>query len=613
MTTRYEFEGFRLDADRRQLRSPSGELLDVPARAFDTLVFLVEQRNGIVSKERLMKAVWPRSVVEENNLTQAISALRRLLGDERTEPRFVLTVPGRGYRFVARVAESAPPAASPGPSGRLDSVAILPFKSLLPGQDNPALELGMADTLIGEISMLPHLRVSPLGTVRRYASREQDPLRAGEELGVAAVLEGSIQTQGDRLRITARLLRVQDGQSLWSGRFDETTSDVFGIQDSIAARVSEALRPTLHDSTNSPQSPDGSEHRHPGGADGAPRPAPSSPDGEHRSAPGRTAIEGHSARRTRHLGAYQFYIAGLFNQLRRDIDGLPAAVESYQSAIEADPGYVRAWAGLSVSLAVQAVFGTQPPKAVFPRAKQAALHAVSLDPGSPDALGALGHVLVQYEHNFAEGQQYYRRALELDGHNAQLLLWISINHAHQGRLDDAVEAIQRAIDIEPRTLAFSAILGMLLYYRRSFDEAIAQLQHLIAIEPQFDQARTFLGKSWLQKGRPDLALEHFRARMGTAPGSFGDLARALAQAGRASEAMKEIERLRELGHAGFGVQYDLAAVHAALGDLPAACASLKAALHDHSQLIGFLQVDPAMDRLRDQPCYRDVSRHLYGK
>jgi tetratricopeptide (TPR) repeat protein len=362
---------------------------------------------------------------------------------------------------------------------------------------------------------------------------------------------------------------VHDGQSLWSGRFDEKASDVFAIQDSIAARVTEALRPTLHE-------------------------------------PARA-----SARRTRSLGAYQFYIAGLFNQLRRDMDGLPAAVQSYQAAIEADPGYVRAWAGLSVSLAVQAVFGTQPPEAVFPRAKQAALHAVSLAPDSPAALGALGHVLVQYERKFVEGEQYYLRAKELDPNDAQLRLWISINHAHQARLDAAVEEIQQGIDLEPRTLAFSAILGMLLYYRRSFDEAIAQLQHLIAIEPQFDQARTYLGKAFLRTGRPDLALEQFRARRGTAPGSFGDLACAHALSGNVPEARKELERLRGLGEAGFGVQYDVAAVHAALGDISAACRSLKAALHDRSQLIGFLQVDRAMDRLRAEPSYREVTRQLY--
>jgi DNA-binding winged helix-turn-helix (wHTH) protein/Flp pilus assembly protein TadD len=572
MTARYEFDGFRLDAERRQLRSPSGELLDVPARAFDTLVFLVEQRNEVVSKERLMKAVWPRSIVEENNLTQAISALRRLLGDERTEPRFVLTVPGRGYRFVARVTESAAPVASPSPSGRLDSVAILPFKSLLPGQDNPALELGMADTLIGEISTLPNLRVSPLGTVRRYASPDQDPIRAGAELGVAAVLEGSIQTQGERLRVTARLLSVQDGQSLWAGRFDESVSDVFTIQDSIAARVICALRPALSE-----------------------RPAARS-----------------STRQTQNLSAYRFYIAGLFQQMRRDLDGLPEAVRSFQAAIQADPRYVRAWAGLSVSLAVQGVFGTQPPKSVFPRAKEAALHAIALDPNSPEGLGALGHVLVQYEYHYTEGHRYYLRARELDVNNAHLQLWIAINEAHLGRLDPAVEEIRRAIEIEPKTLAFSAVLGMLLYYRRSYDEAIAHLQHLVDIEPQFDQARTFLGKAWLRKGDPDRALEHFNARASTAPGSFGDLACAYAQAGRLADARREIERLRKLGENGFGVAYDLAAVHVLLDDVPEACRYLELALDDRSQMIGFLSVDPALDRLRSEPRFANVYRRLYG-
>jgi len=583
MAVRYEFEGFALDAVRRQLRDPQGRLLDVPARAFDTLLYLIEQRGELVSKERLLQAIWPKTVVEENNLSQAISAVRRVLGDERTEPRFLVTVPGRGYRFIAPVtpiAESGgsrPTSTLPGQlsspqvSGRLDSVAVLPFKSLLPGQANPALELGMADTLIGELSTLPHLRVSPLGTVRRYATLDQDPLKAGAELGVAAVLEGSLQTQAERLRVSARLLRVRDGQSLWSGRFDETVSDVFTIQDSIAARVSDALRPALSD-----------------------RPA----------AP--------SARQTRNLSAYQFYIAGLFNQLRRDSDGLPDAVRSYEAAIQADPRYVRAWAGLSGALAVQAVFGTQPPKAVFPRAKEAALHALALDENSPEALGAFGHVLAQYEGQFAEAQRYYLRARQRDGNNAQLQLWIAINEAHQGRIDRGIAEIQRAIEIEPKTLAFSAILGMLHYYRRAFDEAITHLQHLIDIEPQFDQARTFLGKAWLQKGDAHRALEHFNARVHATPGGFGDLGCAYAQAGRVPEARAQIARLRKLGEDGFGVEYDLASIHAALDEIPEASRCLERALEDHSQLIGFVRVDPALDKLRNAPAYARVLARLYG-
>ena len=584
MAVRYEFEGFTLDAMRRQLRDGQGQLVEVPARAFDTLLFLIEQRSALVPKERLMQAIWPKSVVEENNLSQAISSLRRVLRDERAEPRFVVTVPGRGYRFIAAVKEVTEPAqstrAQAPPShassstlrGGLDSVAVLPFKSLLPGQANPALELGMADTLIGELSTLPHLRVSPLGTVRRYTTLDQDPIKAGTELGVAAVLDGSIQTQAERLRVSARLLRVQDGQSLWAGRFDETVSDVFAIQDSIAARVIEALRPTLSDR------------------------------------PGAT-----STRQTQSLSAYQFYIGGLFNQLRRDVDGLPEAVRNFEAAIKADPQYVRAWAGLSVSLAVQAVFGTQPPMRVFPRAKEAALHALALDPHSPEALGAFGHVLAQYESKFSEAQRYYLRARERDADSAQLQLWIAINEAHQGRIDRAIVEIQRAIDIEPRTLACSAILGMLHYYGRSFDEAIDRLQHLIDIAPQFDQARTFLGKAWLQKGDAQRALDQFNARVSTAPGSFADLGCAYAHAGRLPEARAQLAQLGRLREQGFGVEYDLAALHVALGDVAEAGRCLERALEDHSQLIGFLRVDPALDPLRNEPVYPRVLQRLYGE
>jgi DNA-binding winged helix-turn-helix (wHTH) protein/Tfp pilus assembly protein PilF len=576
MAAGYEFKGYRLDAIRRQLRDPQSRLVDVPTRAFDTLLYLIEQRSQIVDKNRLMQAVWPGVVVEENNLSQAISALRRVLGEERADPQFVVTVPGRGYRFVAPVTELAA-SLDAAPTARtsttpLDSLAVLPFKPLLPGKSDPALELGMADTLIAEISSLPNLRVSPLGTVRRFVAIDQDPIDAGSELGVAGVLEGSIQIQEQRLRVTARLLRVSDGQSLWSGKFDEPVSDVFAIQDSIAARVIAALRPAL----------------------------------------GARPSEHSSLRQTRSLSAYQFYVAGLYHQLRRDLDGRPEAVRNFEAAIQADPNYVRAWAGLSVALAVQGVFGTQPPASVFPRAHAAALRAVALDANSADALGALGHVLVQYHHQYAEGHRHYLRARELDGNNAQLRLWIAINEAHLGRFDRALEEVRLAIEIEPRTLAFSACLGMLLYYARSFDQAIAHLQHLLEIEPQFDQVRTFLGKAWLLHGDPDRALTHFHARTSGTPGGFGDLGCAHARAGQLVEARAEIDRLRGLKAAGYGVEYDLATICAQLGEHAEACRCLERALEDHSQVIGFLRCDPMLDPLRSEAGYARVFRQLYG-
>jgi tetratricopeptide (TPR) repeat protein len=319
-----------------------------------------------------------------------------------------------------------------------------------------------------------------------------------------------------------------------------------------------------------------------------------------------------STHQTRNLNAYQFYISGLYHQMRRDVDGRPEAVRNFQAAIQADPQYVRAWAGLSVALAVQGVFGTEPPMCVFPQAREAALRAVALDPDSPEALGALGHILVQYERKYAEGHRHYLRARELDADSAQLRLWIAINEAHQGRLDRAVEESQRAIDIEPKTIAYRACLGMLLYYSREFDQTIAQFERLLELEPQFDQARTFLGKAWLCKGHPDRALAHFESRTSATPGSFSDLACAHAQAGRPGAARAEIARLIELKKQGYGVEYDLATIYAQLRDVPEACRSLERALQDHSQLMGHLRNDPMLDAVRGEPTYERVFRQLYG-
>ncbi len=292
-TLEYEFNGFRIDPAGRRLCAADGSTVDISARAFDVLLFLVDHRGEDISKEKLMTAAWPDTVVEENNLNQAITALRRVLGDQRREPRFIMTVPGRGYRFVAKIAPpithadvplaspaETPVAAAPqhpraqarrwglvgsllivvivatlialnrapgpanGPPANeppVTSLAVLPFRPLLHAQSNPALELGMVDALIGRIGQLPGGTVRPLSTVAGFTDVGRDPLAIGRQLGVAAVLEGTLQTDGNRLRVTARLLRVSDGHSLWSGSFDEAMRGIFEVQDSIAQLVMQTL------------------------------------------------------------------------------------------------------------------------------------------------------------------------------------------------------------------------------------------------------------------------------------------------------------------------------------------------------------------------------------
>jgi DNA-binding winged helix-turn-helix (wHTH) protein/TolB-like protein/tetratricopeptide (TPR) repeat protein len=618
----YEFGGFRIDVAARRLLAPDASPLDLSARAFDVLLFLVEQRGTDVSKERLMSAVWPDTVVEENNLNQAITQLRRALGDQRNAPRFIMTVPGRGYRLVAKVTEGGPTvlAASPGsaavvlpaqallrPPDRwshrralvlgailavalaaavlalmriprvateaaIGTLAVLPFRPLLPEQGNPALERGMADSLIGQISALPNIAVQSLGAVDNLRDADKDPIVVGKQLGVAAVLEGTLQRQDGRIRVTARLLRVSDGHSLWGGQFDEQMSGIFEIQDSISRQVMRRLAPHL--TTNA-------------------LPRPATPP-------------------TQNAEAYQLYAMGVFNFQRRDIDGTPAAVESFNAAIRADPNYALAWAALATVRSMQSAFGILPAQVALPDAKRAAQRAIDLDPTMAQGQAAMGQVLVQYENRYPEGENFYRRALELDPNLGIAHLWTSINNLYLGRTEIALNAARRAQELEPGSMPFSANVGRALYYSRNYDAAAAHLRRLITLVPTFDDAHTLLGRTLLQQGKIDEALAQFRARNRTSPGSFGDIGRAHAAAGRRRDAQAQIDKLKTLALQGFGVSYDVAGIHALLGETAAACSALQLALTDHSQAIGLLRVDPDLDRLRDQRCYAEVERQLYA-
>ena len=209
-------------------------------KAFDALLYLVERAGVVVDKQELMGALWPGEIKEENNLNQVISALRRALGETRTDPLYIETVTGFGYRFLARVRTGTARATDP-PAKPIRAIAVLPFKPLVPENRDAALEIGMADTLIAKLSSIRELCVRPISSVRKYADLEQDPLAAGRDLEVESILEGSLQRWGDKIRVTARLVGVSTGVSLWADTFDEKFTDIFALQDAISERIVGAL------------------------------------------------------------------------------------------------------------------------------------------------------------------------------------------------------------------------------------------------------------------------------------------------------------------------------------------------------------------------------------
>jgi len=449
-----------------------------------------------------------------------------------------------------------------------ESIAVLPFKPLLPEAANPALELGMADTLITQLSRIPGLRVTPLTAARSFDEPGRDPLAAGRALGVDAVLEGSLQVDQQRLRVSARLLRVADGHALWSDDFDEPMASLFELQDAVARKVVMALALQL--------SADQAQR--------VTRPA------------------------TRSMAAYQHYVNGLYLWQRR----APEAAAQFEAALREDPQYAQAWSGLAGALAAQAVYGYAPPQAVFPRAKQAALQAIALDPALAQARGALAHVLVQYERRYWEGEQEYLRVVSLEPADANTWMRLALVRAMLGRLDEALADMTHARDLEPMNLAYATNVGLILYLKRDYTAAARELNRVLELDPTADSARALLARALLAQGDADGAIREFQRQQRPVPGGDGDLGRAYAHAGRAEDAQAEIERLQRRANEGYGVAYDIAGIHAALGDVASACESLQRAVDDHSQLLGFLASDPAMDPLREAPCLRKVQQRLLG-
>jgi len=623
--TAFVFEGFRLDLARRRLSDPEGRTLPLSARAYDVLAYLVEHRARMVSKDELLKAVWSRVVVEENNLNQAIYNIRKVLGDSREAPRFIVTVAGRGYQFIAETLvdpggaalqkplpeptatatdQPTPPqpstanfeapalprrsrrwllvaggAAVAGAAGAAlwlrdprhrqglpATMAVLPFKPLLEPDANAAIELGITETTINRLSELPGIVVSPLSSVRRFTGAGVDPLEAGRTLGVAAVLDGHVQVDKDRLRLTARLLDVRDGRSLWSGRFNEPLGDFFAIQESIASQVVRALAVELSD--------------------------------EQRSRLAR--------RDTVDPEALQLYLNGRYHWDRKTEDGLLRSIEFYEAAAKRDPAFALPHVGLADALAVLAVFNLRPPSASFPRARAAAQRAVDLDDRLAEAHASLGHVATQFDRDWREGERLYRFALGLRPSYAQAVMWLANNHLMQGRIPEALSEARHAQLLEPLSLSFAANVGMVLGYAGRLDTAYTQLAGLVEAAPDSPLLRHHLARVHIFRREPERALQLLEGFTARAPGSFSNLGRAFAGASRVADAHAEISKLRQLGVQGFGVAYDIALIHAALGERESALAALEAALDDHSQMIGFLNVDPGLDGLRDEPRFRAV-------
>ena len=632
----YEFGEFRLDASKRLLLRDNGESVPLTPKVFDTLLYLLQHVGKIIEKDELMHEIWTDTIVEENNLSQNISILRRILGEKRGEHRFIATIPGQGFKFVASVQVSSLKFQVPSSveseikqpelnnksesennnqpetrklkhetnrnrkvfafaalvlliavgaavyfwqaqtksvSSPIKTVAVLPFKPLVAENRDEALEMGMADTLISRLGNNREIIVRPLSSVRKFGNLEQDANSAGRELGVDAILDGSIQRWGDKIRVNIRLVKVFDGTLLWTGTFDEKFTDIFIVQDAISTKVAAALALKL------------------------------SGDEKMRL----------TRRYTENVEAYGLYLRGRFHIFKLTPPEMNKGISYFQQAIAIDPGYALAYAGLADAYRSLALGGEMLPTEFLPKAKAAAQKAIEIDETLSEAHTALGMTIFWYDWDWNEAENQFRRALELNPNSAEAHLFYAHLLSNTGRHAEALFEIKLARELDPLFPFANALEGQFLIHAGQTDEALARLQKTVELEPNFWMPYLFASSAYIEKEMYAEAIaEARRARklssVQTTAISLDGYA--LAKSGRRDEARAVLNELLKLSTARFVPPNHIALVYKGLGEQDETFAWLERGFQQRDPKMTFLKVDPKWNNLRSEPRFVDLMRRM---
>ena len=606
----YRFDGFHVDTLSRVLHGSDGAPVALTAKAFDVLRHLLEHRDRLVGKDELLDTVWAGRVVEENSLTRAVSALRHALGSGAGDHRYIVTVPGRGYRFVADVDTHATAAAvvpvrpaaprwrmllglvlvlvlvvalvaviawstrepaMPGAQGTI-TLAVLPFRSLSAGSRDPMLELGLAETVIARLSQSRSLRVRSLASAERVSGGRPDPLAAARRLGATYVVEGSVQRNGGRVRVNVRLLAAPAGTTVWSGTFDERIERVFTLQDSIAGAVSSALAlsPQAAKAVRSPCD----------GADPV---------------------------------AFRAWLAGRYLAQRPDPDRIAKSIAAFQRAIALDPTCAAAYVGMAQMYRAMVITGDRAPRESFPLSEAAADEALRIDPGSAGALA--GKVFTQswFDWNWEAAEVSAQRAVVAnpslpDAQFAYAHLLVTL-----GRFDEGLARARQARELDPLSPLVNAIEGGFLGAAGRPRQARARLEHALELEPDFWIALMIRGGMALDRGDAAAAVADLQRAVDRSHGNsqaMAVLAMAHVAAGERASAEKILQALERRAEAGYVPATALAAVLNALGRTDAALDQLERAHEDHDVRIAFLKIDARWNNLRDEPRFQALAARV---
>lgn len=558
----FEFGPFRFDRRTRVLWR--GDVLEpLPPRALDLLAALGERPGDVLTKSELMARVWPDTAVEEANLSVQVSALRRALGARDDGRPWIDTVPRRGYRLAA------PPAASAAPR-----VAVLPLRLIGPPGDEPYLGVGLCDALIGRLAGSRGLVVRPTRAVLKYAEGEVDPERAGRELGVDAVIDGSVQLHGGRLRVSLHLVPVGRALRAWSHTFETPFTGLFEVQDAVAAQVTHALLPTLAPAADAPR----------------------------------------GARPTDNAAAYQAYLRGRYFWARLSASWLQKACVCFNEAAELDPGFALPHAGLAQALVLTGFSGLLPPRHAWALADSEAGLALARDPTQPDALVARAFCRLLLDWDWAAATRDLAGALARTPQDAGPALWHGLFLALRGEFDEAARALARAEDLDPTSQLVSAARGFVACLLGDHEAELEQQQRTLELDPGRFLGHWSLGLALLHVGRVSEAVAaHRRAAELSEDGPLmrAVLGVTLARSGEPEAARSALRALTSSPGA-YDHPYQQATLHAALGEHDAALDRLARACQQRDPWVVLMAVDPMLAGLREAPAFDVLRARVFG-
>jgi DNA-binding winged helix-turn-helix (wHTH) protein/TolB-like protein/Flp pilus assembly protein TadD len=608
----YELGRFRIDPLERLILC-DGEAVPLTSKAFDTLLLLIQRRGRLVHKSEIMDSVWPDSFVGEHNLVVTISKLRKVLTNGDSEQKCIETVAKQGYRFVGKVCEVAKPEtelnvlpveASPAlldvvprhrslsysfyiigvlvltclafsivlvrsrkrsdTAGEIRSLAVLPLRTLNADAAQAYLSLGLADAIITKLVSTGQVVVRPTSAVVQYVDSAASPLLIGREQKVDAVLSGSVQSLPNRIRITIQLVRVSDNSVLGADTFEEGTQQILELEDKVAERVSKSMSVHFPRISNVP-----------------------------------------AARKdTNNAEAYELYLRGRYFWSIRTEEGLRRSIEYLQQATTKDPQYARAYAGLADSYVLLASYGVESPQKAYPAARGAALNALRLDNSLADAHASLGMIAFYYGWNWSESEQEFQQALALNPNDVGAETWYGLNLAAMGRVEEAIDLVQRAKEIDPLSPEINVVLGHLYYSSRQYEKAIDVYRKVIQLNPNFARAHMRLGMTYMaQHALGDSVHEYEEAKRltGADPYVDGLLGCAEALSGNTAAAQKLLKELTLRSRDQYIPAFSIALVYIGLGERDRALEWLEQAYQDRSAYMVYAKTDPLLDPLRSDP------------